>query len=319
MTFRSPKFGAGLVALLALGALAPAQEKKSGEVIYRQMCAKCHGAKGEGAKQHPVPLIGDRSVAQLAKVIDLTMPDGSPDLLDAAESRRVAEYMYDAFYSPSAQARLNPPRAELSRLTVKQYRNSVADLVGSFRPPPKADAREGLKAEYYNARNFQGTKKQIDRVDAEVRFDFGKQAPKSETETKEKFDPNTFCVRWEGSVVAPETGLFEFVVRTDHALRLWVNDGKKPAIDAWVKSGDNTEFKASVYLLAGRAYPVRLEFSKAKQGVDDSKKNPNPPVKPAFISLNWKRPGRGVEPIAARFLTPAKFPEVCVAETPFDR
>lgn len=51
--------------------------------------------------------------------------------------------------------------------------------------------------------------------------------------------------------------------------------------------------------------------------MDDSKKNPNPPVKPAFVSLNWKRPNRAVEPIASRFLTPLKFPEVAVIEAPF--
>ncbi|MDY3562629.1 DUF1592 domain-containing protein [Gemmata sp. JC673] len=320
MSHTLPHSGLALLALAALSPAALAQEKKekSGEVIYRQMCAKCHGAKGEGAKAYPVPLTGDKSLTQLAKVIDDTMPEGSPDLLDAAESRRVAEYMYDAFYSPTAQAKLNPPRVELSRLTVKQYRNSIADTLAGFRPAaPKPDERQGLRGEYFNARNFQNNKRQIDRLDPEVNFDFGKGPPKADAELKEKFDAHTFCIRWDGSVWAPETGVYEFVVKTDHALRLWVNDNKKPAIDAWVKSGTDTEFKTSVYLLAGRAYPIRLEFSKAKQGVDDSKTNPNPPVKPAFVSLNWKRPNRTIEPIAARYLTPQKFPEAAVIESPF--
>lgn len=315
-----PKLALTFLALGALSALAPAQEKKekSGEVIYRQMCARCHGAKGEGAKAYPIPLVGDKSLSQLAKVIDDTMPDGAPELLDAAESRRVAEYMYGAFYSPTAQAKLHPPRVELSRLTVKQYRNSVADALAAFRPAaPKPDDKQGLRGEYFNSRNFQNNKRQIDRLDPGVDFDFGKEAPKAEPAPKEAFDAHTFCIRWEGSVWAPETGVYEFVVKTDHALRLWINNNKQPAIDAWVKSGDGTEFKTTAYLLAGRAYPVRLEFSKAKQGVDDSKKNPNPPVKPAFVSLNWKRPNRGVEPIAARYLTPQKFPEVAVIESPF--
>ncbi len=311
------RFLASVVALLALALAAGAEETRTGEQIYKQMCARCHGAKGEGTKKYEPPLTGDKSLAQLAAVIDRTMPEGEPEKLDADGSKRVATYMYDAFYSPTAQAKISPPRVELSRLTVKQYRSSVADLVGSFRFPPKADAREGLRAEYFNARNFQQNKRQIDRIDAGVNFDFGKDAPKAEVEPKEKFDPNTFCARWEGSVWAPDTGLYEFVVKTDHALRLWVNDNRKPVIDAWVKSGSDTEYKASVFLLAGRAYPVRLEFSKAKQGVDDSKKNPNPPVKPAFVSLNWKRPNRAVEPIPARHLTPAKWPEVCVIESPF--
>ena len=317
MAFLSPKFGSALVALALLAAPAPAEETRTGEQIYKQMCARCHGAKGEGAKNYPLPLTGDKSLPQLTAVIARTMPEGEPEKLDAEGGKRVSAFVYDAFYSPTAQAKLNPPRVELSRLTVKQYRNSVADVIGSFRGSPKPDDKQGLRGEYFNARGFQGNKRLIERTDAEVKFDFAKDGPPVAEDAKEKFDPNTFCIKWEGSVWAPDTGMYEFVVRTDHALRLWVNDNRKPAIDAWVKSGAETEFRVSVFLLAGRAYPIRLEFSKAKQGVDDSKKNPNPPVKPAFVSLNWKRPNRAVEVIPARNLTPQKFPEVAVIETPF--
>src|SRR6478736_7953026 len=106
--------------LLALAAPVRAAEP-TGEQIYREMCVRCHGAKGEGTKKYAHPLTGDWSIARLTSVIDRTMPEDDPDKLDAAGSKRVAEYMYDAFYSPVAQARLNPPRIELARLTVKQY------------------------------------------------------------------------------------------------------------------------------------------------------------------------------------------------------
>lgn len=316
MTLTPPKFWLILVAL-AFAPSAFGAETRTGEQIYKQMCARCHGPKGEGTKKYEPLLTGDRSVAQLAGVVDRTMPEGDPDALDAEGSKRVSQYMYDTFYSPDAQAKLSPPRIELSRLTVKQYRNSVADLIGSFRFAPKPDGKEGLRGEYFNSRGFQNNKRLIDRIDPTVSFDFGKEFPKADPEPKEKGDPRQFSLRWEGAVWAPDTGVYEFIVKTDHALRLWMNDNRKPAIDAWVKSGDGTEFKATVFLLAGRAYPIRLEFSKAKQGVDDSNKNPNPPVKPAFISLNWKRPNRAVEVIPARHLTPQRFPEVAVIESPF--
>jgi hypothetical protein len=314
MPLTPAKLGAALVALATFAPLAPGQER-TGEQIYKQMCARCHGPKGEGAKNYPQPLTGDKSVAQLAGLIDRTMPEGEPEKLDAEGSKKVAAFMFDAFYSPTAQAKLNPPRIELSRLTVKQYRNSIADVIGGFRTQPKAESRQGLRGEYYNARNFRRSASLIDRIDPEVNFDFGKEGPK--TEGKDKFDPHQFSIRWEGSVWAPDTGVYEFVVRTDHAFRLWVNDNGKALIDKYVKSGSDTEFRASIFLLAGRAYPIRLEFLKAKQGVDDTKKNPNPPVKPAFVSLNWKRPDRAVEVIPARHLTPAKFPEVAVVDVPF--
>ena len=307
---------ASTIFLLALAVSARAAEP-TGEQIYKEMCARCHGAKGEGTKKYEHPLTGDWSVARLAGVIDRTMPEDDPDKLDAAGSKKVAEYIYDAFYSPVAQAKLNPPRVDLSRLTVKQYRNAIADLIGSFRPQAKLEEKHGLRGEYFNSRNFQQRARLIDRTDAEVNFDFGKSGPTVSDDAKQKFDPHQFSIKWEGSLLAPETGTYEFIVKTDHALRLWVNDNKKALIDGWVKSGTDTEYRASIFLLAGRPYTLRLEFSKAKQGVDDTKKNPNPPATPALIALWWKRPGRADEVIAARFLMPARSPEVAVIDTPF--
>src|SRR5207244_1548379 len=47
-----------------------------------------------------------------------------------------------------------PPRIELARLTVRQYRNAVADLIGSFRTPGRWDEQRGLRGEYFKARRF---------------------------------------------------------------------------------------------------------------------------------------------------------------------
>lgn len=298
---------------LAWPAGVGAADEPTGAQLYKQHCSRCHGKAGEGTKKAPRPLVGDRSPIQLGKQIDETMPEDDPDKLDAAESARVAEYVHQAFYSPTARARLKPARVELSRLTVGQYRNAVADLVGSFRPAPQPDARQGLKGEYYNARNFRGDKKVFDRVDPGVQFHFGQAAPE-----KDKFDPHQFSIRWEGTVLPPETGTYEFVVRTEHAARLWVNDQKVPVIDAWVKSGSDTVFRGAVELLAGRAYPLRLEFSKAKQGVDDSKKQKKDrPVLPASVVLGWKRPHGTDEVIPADSLSPGTAPAGFVVTAPF--
>ena len=61
----------------------------------------------------------------LAKYIDRTMPEDDPDKCSPEESKLVTAYIYEAFYSPAAQARLNPPQKELSRLTIDQFRESV--------------------------------------------------------------------------------------------------------------------------------------------------------------------------------------------------
>src|SRR5262249_33179650 len=156
-------------------------------------------------------------------------------------------------YSAPARERNQPPRIELARLTVRQYRNAVADLIGTFRPPAKWDEQRGLKAEYYKNRRFRTTDRVLERIDPEVKCDFG-----TDTPVPEKTEAHEFSIRWSGSVLAPETGEYEFVIRTEHAARLWLNDLNRPLIDAWVKSGKDTDYKGSIFLVGGRAYLLRL-------------------------------------------------------------
>jgi len=319
-----------LVTLGLFGSLAGTaradQPPQSGEQIFAAHCARCHGQAGEGNEEHyPDALIGDKPLVELAALIDKTMPEGAPEKLNADESQRVAAYIYDAFYSPVAQARNSPARVELSRLTVRQYQNSVTDLIGSFRKPsewafaslkapegqPAID--RGLQGQYYKGRQPREGERVIDRVDRQVKFDFGEEAP------GEGLEAHQFSIAWEGAVFAPDTGDYEFIVRTEHATRLWVNDPRDPLIDAWVKSGSDHEYRQSIRLLGGRPYSIRLEFSKAKQGVDDSDKNKDkpPPKVKASIELAWKLPHLPAETIPARFLSPKSTSELFVLTTPF--
>src|SRR5262249_12952223 len=123
----------------------------TGEQIYRQKCASCHGASGEGSDEHyPRPLFGERPVASLARLIAKTMPEDAPGECVGEDADKVAAYIYKAFYSKDAQARnkFRLPRIELSRLTVRQYRNAVTDLIGSFRTSKAWDTERGLKGDY---------------------------------------------------------------------------------------------------------------------------------------------------------------------------
>ena len=301
-----------LAALLVSNGFASAEDS-AGELLYRQKCATCHGQSGEGSKRHKQPLIGDRAVPQLAKLIQQTMPEDRPGTLSLEDSTRIAAYVHDAFYSEAARERNQPPRVELARLTVRQYRNAVADVIGSFRAAPKWPEQRGLKAEYFKGRRFQAQNKVLDRIDPQVSFDFG-----TEPAVPEKTEAHEFSIKWSGSLLAPETGEYEFVIRTEHAARLWLNDMDKPLIDAWVKSGKDTEFRASIFLIAGRVYPLRLEYTKAKQGVDDSDKMKTkpPPVK-SSMALLWKAPHRALDVVPARCLAPVNNPESYIVTTPF--
>jgi cytochrome c553 len=208
----STRFTWSVVLLIAAVSPAPAEDL-SGEQIYKKHCAWCHGADGGGGKRYKMPLAGEKSAADLAKQITGTMPDDDPSKINSDDAKKVAVYIYEAFYSPAAQARSKPPRVELARLTVGQYRNAVADVVGSFRRSAKWDEqRRGLQGEYFAARGFQNNKLLIDRLDPQVMFDFGTEGP------GEKFEANEFTIRWSGSVLAPETGDYDFIVKRGPAL-----------------------------------------------------------------------------------------------------
>jgi len=294
---------------------APAQraavKQATGQQTYRKMCASCHGAKGEGTKLRAQPLTGDRSESDLSQYIAKSMPPG-PKKCSAADAKKVAAFIYDAFYSPVAQARNVPARVALSRLTVRQFRNAVADLVGSFRDAPHVQTQHGLQAEYFKAKRFDNGERVLQRVDPEVHFDFGTTGP-----VPDKFEPHQFSIRWQGSVVAPESGEYEFILKSEHAVRLWVNDSREPLIDAWVKSGNDNEFHASLTLLGGRSYPLRLEFTKSTQGVDDTEAKKGKPAPKASIALDWRRPHGAEETLPNRCLLPDSSPETFVTATPF--
>lgn len=298
----------------AIGGTAVLAAERTGQQLYVEHCAKCHGKAGEGSEEdYPERLVGELSVGELAGLIDKTMPYQHPEKIGPEESLLVSAYIHDAFYSPLAQERNRPARVELSRLTVRQFQNSVSDLVASFRKPATVDRRRGLAAEYYKGRRIRPDDKVEERIDGQVNFDFGTASP-----LPGKTEDYEFSIHWEGALYAPDSGDYEFIVRTQHACRLWVNDLEQPLIDAWVKSGNDTEYKASLRLLGGRMYALQLEFSKAKQGVDDSKKQKSTPQsKPAAIQLCWRPPHGTTEPIPARCLSPSKVSERFVLLAPF--
>ncbi|MDF2440851.1 MAG: hypothetical protein JWN98_1835, partial [Abditibacteriota bacterium] len=283
---------------------------RTGSQIYQQLCSSCHGANGEGGKGYKSSLTGELSVGELARFIHEEMPPDAAKKLPMAEAKTVADYIHNAFYSPVAQERNRPARIELSRLTVRQYRNAISDLITSFRKAEPLNTHRGLTGKYFKIR--QGGQPILERVDPEINFDFGTSGA-----LREQDDPYQFVMHWQGSVLAPDTGEYEFIVRTEQATMLWVNDMKQPLIDARVKSGNDIEYRGTVFLLGGRRYPLKLEFYKGVAGVNDLQKLKEKPPQKASIALEWKLPKRSSEVIPQRFLFPVPAPEVFVPTTPF--
>lgn len=291
---------------------------QSGKVIYEKLCLDCHGADGKGVKDKADdPLEGSRTLASLADRIDRTMPEDEEHLCVGEEAHTVAAYIYDAFYSLEARARNTPARIDLTRLTVAQYRNSVADLVLSFRGDNWIPETRGLKANYYGSERFNERKEfveqkkpdKFERIDEVVRYDFGDGIPRH-PEAKE-FSAESFSIRWNGTILPEETGLYEFVVKTRNGVTLWVNEqqqgeetGKK-VIDGWVAPNNEVrEESGSVFLIGGRPYPIRLDFFTWKE-------------KAASIELQWKTPHGVLETIPRRSLSPERSHESLIVDVPF--
>jgi hypothetical protein len=322
--------GLSCLVLLALPVMAAAGPVRTGEQIYRQQCASCHGSIGEGTDEHyPRPLVGERSVASLSRLIAKTMPEDAPGECVGEDADKVAAFIYESFYSKTAPGRtkFQVPRIELSRLTVREYKTAIADLLGSFQAPGRWDDQRGLKGDYSSRsrrrRDGNAGGSAFNRVDPEIRLDFGTGSPIPEqnaladvAKSWQRFPvlvvplstfrgySQDFRINWQGSLLAPETGEYEFLVRTENGTRLWVNNMVRPLIDAGVKSGSDTEYRGSVYLLGGRVYPLKLELSRTKE-------------KTSSIALEWKLPRRAFEVIPLRNLSPNSFPETFVLQTPF--
>lgn len=293
--------------LLWATALVPVAEAlPNGRDIYRRQCAKCHGRTGEGVKgKYDDALHGDWSIEKLTRFIDKNMPEDAPGKCTGANAEAVARFIHDAFYSREARARNHPPRIELVHLTNRQYVNTAADLIrhftGTDNPPGK---ERGLRATYYHAQNFRTEKKVVRRTDRQIDFDFGEGRPDALEPLKDGKETNDFSMQWRGSIIAAETGEYEFIVKSPNGIRLWVNDTDQPLIDAWVSSGKLDEHKGTIKLIGGRWYPLHLDFFKFKE-------------KTASISLLWKPPHGATEPIPARALSTDRVTPAMVITTPF--
>jgi mono/diheme cytochrome c family protein len=288
------------------GEALPVGDAQRGRQLFQNQCAVCHGSEGQGVEDHyRDPLQGDYPPSHLLEIIEQTMPEEEPDSCIGEDARDVTAFVFEQFYSETAKLRRQAARIELSRLTVPQYRNSLTDLLLSFQSESKHDGESGgelggLQATYFKTRQLRDDDKVFQRTDPLVDFDFEKRTP---TDDK-KFKPEEFSIRWEGGLLAEQTGVYEIRLHTENGARLWLNDPVNALIDAGVRSGERTERYASLFLLGGRTYSIRLDFFKHKE-------------ERASVSLLWVPPGGIQEPIPSRNLARGTFPKLFVPSTAF--
>src|SRR5690606_18205999 len=130
-----------------------------------------------------------------------------------------------------------------------------------------------------------------------------------------------FSIAWTGSLLAGETGWYEFRISTPNGARLYFNGEPQPGdsnhrddsgakrqealIDEWVSSGPEVRTAvARVYLLGGRGYPIRLDYFKYME--------PR-----GMLRFEWKPPHGEWEVLSAPHLSPQGSRFVTIVDTAF--
>lgn len=108
---------------------------------------------------------------------------------------------------------------------------------------------DGLLAEYFDNLNLTGRK--LARMDPVIDFDWGAGPP------ADQIGPDTFSVRWTGTVTPGFTETYTFLATVDDGFRLWVHN--RLVINQWVDQAPTTH-RGSIALQAGQAYPIRAEY-----------------------------------------------------------
>lgn len=272
-----------------------------GRDLYAQQCASCHGEKGEGVQdKYPKALVGDSTVLELADEITQTMPEEEPEACVGPDAEAVAAYLHFAFYSEAARIRNRPPRLELSRLTGNQLRQAYADLYAHFSQVRSVTQERGVQAIYFDGEQWKDENKKIERVDLTIDFDWADAGPGAEIK------PESFYIHWKGGLKVDVTGEYEIVVHSTCSFVMDFGHNERQLIDNHVQSGDQTEFRRTVTLTAGRVYPFEIDFRQR------DRKTERPPAR---IQLCWVPPGGVEQVIPSRYLIPGWAPATFSIQT----
>ncbi len=112
----------------------------------------------------------------------------------------------------------------------------------------------GFKGGYFLLEDFTSDPV-FTRIDEQVNFNFGYNAPESEMETLD--DGNKYAIRWTGFIKAPETGLYNLKIQCDGGIRLFV-DG-----EILFEDMDNKDVKlrnAKIQFQQNHFYNIKIEY-----------------------------------------------------------
>ncbi|MFL6333419.1 MAG: glycoside hydrolase family 3 C-terminal domain-containing protein [Pyrinomonadaceae bacterium] len=108
----------------------------------------------------------------------------------------------------------------------------------------------GLQGEYFDNKDLQ-ERPVATRTDEQLNFDWFTDAPVAGINT------DNFSARWTGYFVPPASGRYQFGVRADDGVRVFLDD--RPIVDSW-RDGSTRTLTQAIDFEAGRAYKLRVEY-----------------------------------------------------------
>ncbi len=119
----------------------------------------------------------------------------------------------------------------------------------------------GLIGDYYDdpQLDFSG-ELELTRIDSVVAFQWAGDSPEPGL-----LPADFFTVRWTGEIQSLTEGTYNFCIRSDDGVRLWIDD--QLIINQWVPQGP-TEHCAEIELAANQRYPIRLEYHEIGGGAE---------------------------------------------------
>jgi beta-glucosidase len=127
---------------------------------------------------------------------------------------------------------------------------ALDDIVGNTQFELSLGGPQGLKGEYFNNDNLQGTPALV-RTDERIDFHWGNGS------YKDGEPVDHFSARWTGYFVPPTEDDYKFYVSADDGVRLYIDNTL--FIDDW-KTHAETLNTYAVHLEAGKAHDLRLEY-----------------------------------------------------------
>lgn len=119
---------------------------------------------------------------------------------------------------------------------------------------PTGMVHADLNASYYDQNGTRGayfTGNVINVVDANINFNWGGGAPRS------GIGSDDFSVRWEGELAVPADGSYQFRIRGDDGIRIYI-DGNL-LINDWSNHGPRNRDSSAINLQTGQRYSIIVE------------------------------------------------------------